>query len=291
LKVSVITTTYNQSKYIKKCIDSVIAQDYKNWEMLIIDDGSTDGTNKIVSEYVDPRIKYFPLDHTGIFHMGKKYNFALSKASGDIIAILEADDYYPPWKLSEQIKGFKDDEVVLSWGRLEIQNEEGEYINIINTVLGSYDKMDDTTTKKRLFTDGCFIPFLSVMIKKDVLTDIGGFYQYPNLHCLDYPTILKLVEKGKFLFVDSILGFWRWHSNNISQKFKNSEMWKEVSVCLYNDTSLKFQQGCGFNTAQLITILDNKQNKRFRFKKIRRVLKERIANRLWRKIIYYKNRR
>ncbi len=64
--ISIITPTYNHANFIRKCIDSVIEQDYPNWEQIIIDDGSTDDTSNIISEFDDKRIIYIKQDNIGI---------------------------------------------------------------------------------------------------------------------------------------------------------------------------------------------------------------------------------
>ena len=63
VKVSIITSTYNNANYISQAIESVLAQTYDNWEMLIVDDGSSDGTEDVVTRFNDSRIHYFTLEH------------------------------------------------------------------------------------------------------------------------------------------------------------------------------------------------------------------------------------
>jgi len=69
--VSIITPTYNHQEFIAECIDSVLAQTYFEWEQIIIDDGSTDGTPRIISRYVDKRIKYIRQENQGIWWLGR----------------------------------------------------------------------------------------------------------------------------------------------------------------------------------------------------------------------------
>ena len=103
--VSVITPTYNHGKFISDCIESVLKQSYQNWEMIIIDDGSTDNTFAIAQEYEkkDKRIKAFTQNNIGIFRLGETYNLALSKATGKYAAILEGDAIWFPEKLTLQV--------------------------------------------------------------------------------------------------------------------------------------------------------------------------------------------
>jgi glycosyltransferase involved in cell wall biosynthesis len=89
--VSIITPTYNHQDYIAECIDSVIHQSYSNWEMIIIDDGSSDNTLSIARlfEKKNNRIKVYTQENIGIFRLAETYNKALGMAKGEYIAILE----------------------------------------------------------------------------------------------------------------------------------------------------------------------------------------------------------
>lgn len=90
--VSIITPTYNHEKYITECIRSAISQTYQNWEMIIIDDGSTDRTQTLIKSFSDNRIKYIYQEHLGAYQLGLTYNKALNQTKGKFIAILEGDD-------------------------------------------------------------------------------------------------------------------------------------------------------------------------------------------------------
>jgi len=104
--VSIITPTYNHQKYIGDCIRSALAQTYQNWEMIIVDDGSTDNTPGIIRSFTDSRIRYIPQAHQGGYKLASIYNTALREAQGDLVAILEGDDFWPPDKLSVQAPYF-----------------------------------------------------------------------------------------------------------------------------------------------------------------------------------------
>ena len=100
--VSIITPTYNCGAFIADSIDSVLAQTYQNWEMLIVDDCSSDDTRSIVARYKDPRIKYLCLEHNSGAAVAR--NTALRMAKGRWIAFLDSDDLWSPEKLERQLK-------------------------------------------------------------------------------------------------------------------------------------------------------------------------------------------
>ena len=89
-KVSVITPTYNREKLISKCIDSFIHQTLEDIELIIIDDGSTDNTSKVISEYKDSRIKYVKRENHGI---GSSRNYGIDMSQGEYIVFVDSDDY------------------------------------------------------------------------------------------------------------------------------------------------------------------------------------------------------
>ena len=99
-KVSVNIPVYNGKEYIRETLESVLKQTYSDFEIIIIDDGSTDETSQIIKEYNDPRIKYFFQENQGI---GKARNAAIRKSGGEYIAFLDQDDLWLPDKLAEQI--------------------------------------------------------------------------------------------------------------------------------------------------------------------------------------------
>src|SRR5437588_302353 len=114
--VSIITPTYNHERFIGPCIASLCDQAYGNWEQIIIDDGSTDNTAEVISKFKDPRIRYQYQQNQGPIELARTYNRALGMAKGDLIAILEGDDFWPHDKLATLVPCFLDDRVVLAYG-------------------------------------------------------------------------------------------------------------------------------------------------------------------------------
>lgn len=90
VKVSVIVPIYNAEKYLYKCIDSIINQTYKNLEIMLINDGSTDKSEEIVSSFNDSRIKYIKKKNTGV---GNTRNVGIKKSTGDYVMFVDSDDY------------------------------------------------------------------------------------------------------------------------------------------------------------------------------------------------------
>jgi glycosyltransferase involved in cell wall biosynthesis len=224
--ISIITPTYNHEVFIGKCVESVLAQTYPNWEMIIIDDNSQDKTVNIVKSYAekDKRIKLLSHSHNyGIKRLSDTYNEALETSQGELIAILEGDDVWPKTKLEKQISVFEDLSVVLACGR-------GKYIDENNQIIGEIRSALDFWPEDVLFNrplgnavqgiimKGTFLlPACSIMLRKESLLKIGGFWQPDGLAWVDRPTALKLSLLGEFKYVDAILGYWRISKTQVTQ--------------------------------------------------------------------------
>jgi glycosyltransferase involved in cell wall biosynthesis len=213
--VSIITPTYNHEEFIAKCIESVLSQSYQYWEQIIIDDGSNDNTGKIVASYKDKRIKYIKQKNKGIWKLNETYNKALRYSNGEIIAILEGDDFWPKEKLENQISAFNDPEVILTWGKANVTDTRNDIIGYRPKSIDWIKRMSDKDIIKSLLF-GNFIPACTVMCRKNVLMDIQGFKQVDHVPYVDYTTWLRISLKGKFVYLDEILGYWRHHEKQIS---------------------------------------------------------------------------
>ena len=103
--VSIIVPTYNRGNLIGETIQSVIDQSYKNWELIIVDDGSTDDTKKRVEEFKDTRIQFHLTVHSGV--IGRVRNRGITYSKGNYIAFLDSDDLWLPNKLERQLSFLK----------------------------------------------------------------------------------------------------------------------------------------------------------------------------------------
>jgi len=245
--VSIITPTYNHEKFIGTCIESVLEQTYPNWEMIIVDDGSVDGTGSIIGQFTDKRIKYIKQENVGIWKLNKTYNRALDLAQGDLIAILEGDDAWPRYKLEEQVKIFENQEVVLSWGRKNTINDKNEIISFDLPSLEPFMHMSQEEIIRNLLIYNFMQP-CTVMIDKKALLSIGGFLQYEDAPFVDYSTFLELSLKGKFYPSDRVMGYWRKHKAQVTTT-QETEITKAfmISVDFYEKMDLSLKEAVNFN--------------------------------------------
>ena len=227
--ISIITTTYNHERYIGSCIESVLAQSYSDWEQIILDDGSTDGTAEIALQFSDPRIRFIRQDHSGIENLAHTYNHALRLCRGPIVAIIEGDDTWPADKLSKQVSAFVDVETVLAFG---------EVVDIDSD--GTMAKRNSRTSEKRkklprgiLYNDPVrsataylltlegqsFIAPSTVLLRKDKLEEIGGFQYVPGICPPDVATFIRMSLLGKFSYTPEVVGFRRRHLASSTLQF------------------------------------------------------------------------
>jgi glycosyltransferase involved in cell wall biosynthesis len=191
--VSIVLPTYNRLKSLLISIDSIKAQTYENWELLIIDDISDDGTKEAMEELqkIDTRINYFKIEVDNTPGISKYLNFGISKAKGKYIARLDDDDYWcENEKLKMQVEFLeKNPDYVLIGGGMIIIDEEG-----IEKFRYLKNEKDEEIREKALLSN----PFThaAVMYRKDAVESIGG---YKNLiHAEDWDLWLRLGKVGKF---------------------------------------------------------------------------------------------
>lgn len=205
--VSIITPTYDSEKFIGKAIESVIKQSHDNWEMLIVDDGSTDKTKAVVQVYTskDHRIRYFSLGYNSN-RPSVPRNYGISRAQGKYVAFLDSDDMWHPSKLENQLPCFQDEEIVgvgtdakltshtpyyrqIYWGKSKNGYVDYGYRSILNV--------------NPIMTS-------SVVVRKAVLLSVGGFDESPDFRFIeDWELWLRMARRGKFRILGDRFLFYR----------------------------------------------------------------------------------
>ena len=223
-KISIITTTYNHASYIKKCIDSVLSQSFHDWEMIIIDDGSTDRTGDICKAFSDsdPRIIYIQQANIGLLRLAESYNKALALCKADYVAILEGDDFWGPKKLEVAYKKMEEEEeIILYWAKTDVVDENGIIYSSIPTQ--EPDNISFYNNDPIGHGFGAVLNFfpapLTWMVRKKALQEIGGFASFNKLPTTDLPTILQLIFQGKFYYDKNSNTFYRRHMSQATRQF------------------------------------------------------------------------
>lgn len=191
--VSVIMPAYNAEKFISESIHSVISQTYTNWELIIINDGSTDSTEAVIKELitVEARIKYISQKNA---KQGKARNEGIKVASGGLIAFLDADDVWYQHKLQKQVEVMMNNECTLCFS-------DGVIINDKNIILKETMKVKDCeyqgTSALIDFFHSNKIPTQSVVCYKNAVIKAGYFSEFANpYYAEDYDLWLRMLLTG-----------------------------------------------------------------------------------------------
>lgn len=211
--VSIITPVYNCEKYIKETLENVIKQTHENWEIILVDDCSTDKSEEIIKEYEkkDSRIKYFKLKENSGAAVAR--NYALEKSKGRFIAYLDADDLWKNEKLEKQIKYMTENKYAFSCTDYEKIDEVGNTLNKIVKI--------PKEVNYNLFLRNTIIQTVGVMVD----TQITGkeLLVMPNIRRRqDAATWCQLLKAGYNCYeVPENLSYYRVVSNSLSSnKFK-----------------------------------------------------------------------
>ena len=213
--VSIITPMYNSEKFIEETIKSVINQTYKDWEMIIVDDCSTDNSPNIVKPYVDNdnRIKYIRAkSNQGVSHAR---NLALKEAQGQFIAFLDSDDIWNEEKLEKQINFMKEKDCAISFTSYELIDENN---NKLGKVINVPSQVDYNTLLK-----GNILGCLTVVVDKSKL-DFP--IKMSGVRHEDYVLWLSILKKGHIAYgINENLAMYRKSSTSLSGNKIKSAMW------------------------------------------------------------------
>lgn len=202
--VSIVTPSYNTSKYISETIESVLAQTYTNWEMIIVDDCSTDNTDDVIKPYLsDTRIKYFKNPKNSGAAVSR--NYALSEAKGKWIAFLDSDDIWVSDKLEKQIAFMKENKYHFSYTNYEEMNEQSVPLGV--SVTGP-----KKITKYGMY-NYCWMGCLTVMYDAEYV----GLIQIADIKKNnDYAMWLKVCKKTTCYLLNETMGKYRKRTGSIS---------------------------------------------------------------------------
>ncbi len=209
--VSIVMPSYNTAKFIEASIKSVLEQTYTNWELLIVDDCSTDNSDSVVKPYLkDKRIKYFKnVKNSGA---AISRNKALREAKGRWIAFLDSDDIWISEKLEKQIKFMKENHYSFTCTDYKIQLN-GEWLPYIYT-------SPNHVTKRKLY-NYCYFSTITVMYDRNVV----GLVQIKDIRKNnDYALWLKVIEKADCYRMPECMSFYIKHEGSIS----SGKKWKLI---------------------------------------------------------------
>lgn len=203
--VSVILAAYNTAAYLRKTLASVLNQSYTNYEVVIVDDGSTDNTRAVAEEFIDDkRVRYHYQKNQGV---SAARNFAASQARGKYLAMCDADDIWHPKKLAKQMRAFGEDpDLGVVYCNIGTIDEQG---NILKPHSNRYKCYSGWVTRNLILRN--FVPGPTTVIRKAFFDEVGGFNTKLRLS-EDYDLWLRLSTVCRFQHVDETLYLYRKHS-------------------------------------------------------------------------------
>jgi len=219
-KISIIIPAYNEEKRINKVIDSLLGQTYKNIEIIIVDDGSTDNTVKIINNYKDKRLKVFSKENGG---QGKARNFGINVCTGDYLMFVDADDYVDKNIVKKLYECLKENDAdisicnlykVINGKNVIFKNLEHFTNNDIFNFMMSHPGPVGRLYKKNLFTNNN-IEFVSGLINEDL-----GTIPLLGIYC------------KKISHIDDALYYYVIHENSTTMQTKYSKKLEDIFLIM-----------------------------------------------------------
>lgn len=223
--ISIIIPTYNRAELLELTISSVLKQTFDDYEIIVVDDGSTDNTEEKIIKVNCDKIIYLKMKHSGIQAVAR--NFGLKVAKGEYIAFIDSDDIWFPQKLEKQIEYF-------------IKNPEYKMICSNAYILRNNVETNEFYIKEKFNDISIFLLLKhniiinsSVLIKREIINQLGYLCESLKLKSLeDYDYWLKVASVCKIGFINEALLYYRIHENNISKNIYQTLY--GLSICYKN---------------------------------------------------------
>ena len=233
--VSVLMPVYNASQFLVHSIASIVEQSFPNWELICIDDGSSDGSSQILEKFarIDPRIRVFRQVNNGIV---SALQSAIRESRGELLARMDADDIAVPSRLQTQVDFMRKnaDVVVVGGAALEI-DADGDPLRVTR------HPCDSDAICERLLRRQCPLIHPSVMMRRSAVLQVGGYreqYQWVE----DYDLWLRLLHRGRLANLDTVVLYYRQHAASVCWTRSNKQ--RELINMLLNDAYAMRNRPC-----------------------------------------------
>ncbi|MBA2526444.1 MAG: glycosyltransferase [Pyrinomonadaceae bacterium] len=227
-KVSIITAAYNHVRFIRQSVESAQGQTYRDFEHIVVDDGSSDGTADVLKSFGD-QITYIRQENRGAH---AAINRGIRRSSGEYIAILDSDDAWLPNKLERQMQAFEEHpEAGLVYAQAYIVDDEGHFIN--NGEPGGKPFANPQRAFHELLRENC-IPVLTAVFRRACIEQVG-FFNEALKATSDWDMWIRIAAKWPIIFVSDALALYRIHENSTWQALmKTGRVNKEHLLILEN---------------------------------------------------------
>ena len=199
-RVTIVVPTWNRLPLVEEAVASVQAQTYPNWELVVIDDGSTDGTVERLRAMGDSRIGVLREPHVG--HLGRLRNTGAAAGSGELIAFLDSDDLWLPHKLETQVKALEQSGADWCYAGFEMMDATGRTIPMPT---GEFRSLSGWIVREVLAYKVA-IAMPTLLVRRQLFEAVGGFSENPHLMTReDHELNLRLALKAAVVAVPDIL--------------------------------------------------------------------------------------
>lgn len=219
--VTIVICTYNGEAFLRETLESVLSQTYSNIEVVVVDDGSKDGTPAIINEYAKKYLNIRPFFKVnGGLPLAR--NFAFAQSRGDWIAIIDQDDLCYPTRIARQI------EIAFENPTAELIFCDTHYINENGTVIGNHFSKFNLPEKfipkilagNLLLQVGCYVDSEAWFMRREVFEKVGLLDQNLSYAC-DYEYFIRVGLVVDFAYTKEILAAWRVHGNQATATAPN----------------------------------------------------------------------
>lgn len=204
VRVSVCVPAFNAARTIVETLESIRAQDYENFDIVVVDNASTDGTGDLVRAFDDDRIRLHT--NTNVVPMAENWNRALGLATGDLVKLVCADDLITPRCLSEQVGSMQDPEVAVAGAKFDIIDDDGVTLSRARGLGPLVGRCSPRTTLgalvRALPDDVC--PTAALMFRRRDIEAIGGV-RTDFLYAMDIDLVAQACATGAFFGHDQVL--------------------------------------------------------------------------------------
>lgn len=207
--VSVILPVYNRPGWLARAVESVLSQSHTNLELLVVDDGSTDDTRRVLEGFL-PRVEILEQSHAGA---EAARNLGLENARGEFVAFIDSDDVWLPDRLSRQLPLFRRPEVGLVFGDAALVDYRRTPPRRLRRTF--FDRVRPSRGRvTQELARGCFVPFSSVLARRELLKEAGGFT--PGRVAADYLKWVEVSAVCEFDYVEGPVFEYAIHEGGIS---------------------------------------------------------------------------
>jgi glycosyltransferase involved in cell wall biosynthesis len=227
--VSVVLPTYNRGALLREAVDSIVAQTWTDWELLIADDGSTDGSLEYPRSLGDRRIRILSLSHSG--NPATARNAAIAAATGEWIAFVDSDDRWLPRKLEVQLAAVQAS-AGAAWSCTGFGHIDAEG-NPTHQRAGIAYQPRSGWILAQLIDGEAVAAIATLLVRRSVLHAVGGFDEGVPFR-EDYDLALRLAERGEILAVGEPLSLVREHPRRATKTEPLAELFERTATIYKN---------------------------------------------------------